>query len=561
VDHGRVELFIPIGRDARRHIPQSQETQQMSTLPLAKLGKLLGADIASGAAGLSARLVLDALAETPEHVFDIVESLIAEGAKPDPDEDLLAADILMLTTVLENIRYGVEAGRREAIELADAVRRHLIEAQAKNRIEPRLMLLILNQFGAAKLDVGAELQGVMLRMMQERAEGQNDETRRQGFEGLRALASELGGDPFDIHATLNETAEALPENAQVTLAATLLAESDAGLAGAALGFLLSPSAKVRAGVARSLADGATGGAATGQAASISLRRILALRNWLPAPERPTLDEAIERLRQTGAKGAAWSKPAKAQAYISGFDGSGMQGMFIVVKEGRKHAIGGLIGRLGMGVRDAWVRHGASKQEAEALLHEGDRIGGMAPVGLDYVSIAVRHFLAGNAQSGLMPPFGLLAFAECAGLSGLDPEAIAVEDLVARLTSEIEPEQLTPAAVARILEKSARWPEEHALFDSWFEQGDDIAALLTAKRRSKAKKIEAVLAGPIDQRRHRWAELLAWTALSLKASTDAGTPWRNLATVAREVLSDRPLADIGLMPRIAERTVEANANSG
>jgi hypothetical protein len=39
----------------------------MTSLPLAKLGKLLGADIASGEAGLSARMVMGALAERPEH--------------------------------------------------------------------------------------------------------------------------------------------------------------------------------------------------------------------------------------------------------------------------------------------------------------------------------------------------------------------------------------------------------------------------------------------------------------------------------------------------------------
>jgi hypothetical protein len=533
----------------------------MTSLPLAKLGKLLGSDIASGEAGLSARLVIEALAERPEYAIDIVESLIAEAAKPEPDEDLVAADVMMLATVLERIRYGIEAGQREAIALADRVRRHLVEARTRGRIEPQLMLLILNQFVGAKLDVGEELQGIMLRMMEEKAGDWDSESLSQGYEGLRGLARELGGDPFDIHAYLNETAEALPEAARVKLALSLLAEADEGLANAALGFLLSSSAKVRAGIARSLADSATDGAARSQPAPLLLRRMTALRNWLPASERAALDVAIERMQQKGAECAPWDKPAKVHAYVSGFDGSGMQGMFVVVKEGRKHAVAGLIGRLGMGVRDAWVRHGVSKREADALLQSGDRLGGMAPVGLDYVAAAVRHFLAGNAQSGLMPPFGLLAFAECARLSGLNPGAISLEDLVARLSGETEPERLMPAAVARTLAASANWPDEHALFDSWFEQGDDIAALLTGKRQSKSKKVAAVLAGPIDRRRRRWAELLAWTAFSAKASTDIGAPWQELSIVARELLSDRPLADIGLMRRLAERTVEANDDRG
>jgi hypothetical protein len=46
----------------------------MSSLPLAKLGKVLGYDVVSGDAGLSARIVVEALAERPEHTIDIVDS-------------------------------------------------------------------------------------------------------------------------------------------------------------------------------------------------------------------------------------------------------------------------------------------------------------------------------------------------------------------------------------------------------------------------------------------------------------------------------------------------------
>ena len=32
--------------------------------------------------------------------------------------------------------------------------------------------------------------------------------------------------------------------------------------------------------------------------------------------------------------------------------------------------------------DAWVRHGASKREADALMRSGDQLGGMTRVGLE-----------------------------------------------------------------------------------------------------------------------------------------------------------------------------------
>ena len=156
----------------------------------------------------------------------------------------------------------------------------------------------------------------------------------------------------------------------------------------------------------------------------------------------------------------------------------------------------------------------------------------------------------------MPPFGLLAFAECAGLAGLEPEATGVETIIARLYNAIEPAHLPPASVDRLLAASADWPDEYALFQSWFEGGDHATELLAGKRQGKARKVAAILAGPVSEHRRQWAEKLAWMALFTKAITDADAPWREFAIVARELLTDRPIGEIGLMRRIAEQTLEA-----
>ena len=524
----------------------------MAKRPPAKIRKGPGSD----ATGLSARTILDTLGQHPEIALDIIDDLIGAGGLAQQDEDEIAVHILMLGTVLEPIRRGEEAGQHAAIALADDLRRRLVEADAAGRIEPGLMMLILNQFVAAKLDVGEKLQAIMLRMIKDGARHTTADDLREGREELLQLARDLGDDPFEIHAHLNETAEALPPPAQAKLALSLLAEGDDVLTNAALGFLLSPAAEVRAAVTRRLCEDAAVPRADRKAAPVQLRRMIALRPWLPATERPALDEAIETMRRKGVASASWNTPGKLEAYVSGFDGSAMQGVFVIAREGRKHAMAGLIGRLGMGVRDAWERHGASKADVEALLVAANQMGGLAPVGIDYVSSVVRQFLAANAQAGTMPPFGLLAFAECAGLAGLEPEAIGVEALVARLCSMIEPAYLQPATVERMLAASADWPDAHALLQSWFEGGDDATAL-AGKRQGKAKKVAAILAGPVSAHRRQWAEKLAWMALFTKAITDADTTWREFAIVARELLADRPIGEIGLMRRIAEQTLEAN----
>lgn len=59
--------------------------------------------------------------------------------------------------------------------------------------------------------------------------------------------------------------------------------------------------------------------------------------------------------------------------------------------------------------------------------------------------------------------------------------------------------------------------------------------------------------PLQANRRRWAELAAWTALSLKHRRHPGD-WQSFAILARELLETRPLEEIGLMTAIAGTTL-------
>ena len=61
---------------------------------------------------------------------------------------------------------------------------------------------------------------------------------------------------------------------------------------------------------------------------------------------------------------------------------------------------------------------------------------------------------------------------------------------------------------------------------------------------------------LPARRARWAELLAWTALTLRQDEATEDAWMDFALVAHELLGDRPLADIPLMTSVAGKTVDA-----
>jgi hypothetical protein len=286
--------------------------------------------------------------------------------------------------------------------------------------------------------------------------------------------------------------------------------------------------------------------------------MIVVRNWLPVEEQQSLDGAIKAARKAGVSCAPAPRSQVQSVLASGIDGSGAFTILTIATEGGKPVVGGLLVKQGFGVRDAWVRRGVSPAELRDLLaHVGSEIS-LAPSTIDFAARAVRHFLATNLESKNLPPFGLLDFAEVAGISDLNSSAVSVEVLVAQLCADIDPAQLSSSAVSKTLRESADWPADIPSLDSWFE--DDVAKAIGTKRSARAKQMEVLLTGPLQARRRRWAELAAWMALSFKHQ-QGSADWQGFAIVARELLGARPLDEIGLMKVVADTTLTVLSITG
>lgn len=74
---------------------------------------------------------------------------------------------------------------------------------------------------------------------------------------------------------------------------------------------------------------------------------------------------------------------------------------------------------------------------------------------------------------------------------------------------------------------------------------------------RKQREDFVLRDRVSPQRGRWAELLAWTAKAAEDEVE-GKERIDFALVARELLGDRPLADIPLAVWIAKNTVAASA---
>jgi hypothetical protein len=514
---------------------------------LADVARAVGVDMASGGSSRASQAAMRSMEGSPEIAFDLVELIGKEGARKRPRAELIQGYVVLLATSLERMRHGVEQGQAAAIDRAARLRKHVQDLAEAGRIAAPQLHLVLAQFAAAKLEMGDALRDAMQRLMQkEMGSTAAADVDAIGNE-MANLARQLGGDPFAMHGVLDESVEAAPEDLRAKVAVAAFDQRETAVHEAALGFLLNGSRLARAALAEAVALAAARGLVT----PTMLRRLIAMRSWLPAADQPAVDAAIGACRKAGIDCATWPETTALQILASGVDGSGAQTVLVVAGTGRKCLLSGLLLKHGIGVRDAWVRRGVTKAEVREIVSD---VGGeiaLAPTSPDYVALATRHFLAVNGRSGVMPPFGLLDFAETVGLADLNPAELPVEILVATLCDAIDPALLTDAAVGATLRDSVGWADKYPIVETWFV--DNVGKSLGKNPAAGAKQTAMLLAGPLQSRRRYWAEMAAWTALGLE-HRPGSEAWQGFAIVARELLGQRPLDEIGIMKTVAQTSL-------
>jgi hypothetical protein len=521
---------------------------------LTRIAKAVLADMVSERLSGATQRSMRALDEEPEHVLALVDLIAKEGKKKRPSDGLISAYAFLIAHGLEVLRYAVDREDATTIALVARLRQHLIEAGGTGRMTPPVLLLVLHQFTAAKLEIGDGLRILMQTLMENDSDARAACDRGEAADHFSRIVEQLGGDPFAIHAYLAETVEAMPEGGRVGLVMATFAEKEPAIREAVVGFLLNETAEVRAKLIEMLELAAPHGLVS----PTMLRRMIAMRNWLNAGDRGGLDKAIKSARKKSLECAPVPRPVVRQVLSSDVDGSGAFTLLVIAEEAGKPLVAGLLVKQGFGVRDAWVRRNSSPADLRELLEQVAREIGLSETSLDYARIVCSMALAINLEVGHPPPFALVDYAEAVGLAELNPCPMPIGNLVADLLSEADTTGLSAAAVAQTLRQSADWLEEYPTLETWFEE--NVAKGIGTKRAPRAKQMAFLLAGPLHASRRRCAELAAWMALSLKHRGHPGD-WQGFAILARELLGDRPLDEIGLMKSIAHTTIAVMETKG
>lgn len=525
---------------------------------LIEMGQALAKELARGEAGGLARATSGVMGQAPELVLDLLGLMVAENGKKRPDQPLLTAFGFLMGQGLEFLRYGLDRSSPEAAATLAELERRLLKLGRAGKLDPALLLLVLQQYGAAKLPPGDDLRELMGGLMEQAAEfGRGPAPKARPGDVFADLVRETGGDPFLILGEMARTGHALPEDHRAAMAHAALDAEHAAMREAGIGWLLDEGASVRAAVLDALETLA----GSGSVSPVMLRRLISMRNWLPSGDRPRLDKVIQSCRQKEIACASLPQGTILDVAASGIDGAGAQSFFVLVKEGRKHAVASLLVKVGNGIPDSWVQHGMSKREAESFLMRVEHEMELFDATPGHLATVLAHFLAVTLEEGKAPPFGLMDFVETAGLSAVNPGRLTPDALIDSLIDGIAPAHRKPTSVNKALKASALWAEDYAFTDHWFEDDAAVHQLLSGKKRmSDARRIDLLLNEYLPARRLRWAEISGWMA-ALMRQEDGNEDWPAFALVAAELCGERPLAEIPIMSRIASATVDAWKHGG
>ena len=518
-----------------------------------QLARQIAKEIRSASAGvhiMEGRLYLEA---HPETVIPVLTLLHREANRKKPNESLVQGYLYLLATGLELLRYQIDRGYEWAEDLIAEVKDLVLALARDGKISGSLLARILNAFREVRLDVGGELTSTLGELTKEEGIEATNLDPAEFDELFTDMVQAFGENEFDLYDGMAEFSLPMPTDFREVMTAVLVSSSLECLRDTATLSLLDPSPEVRRSTCRAL----EGTASPSTMSPVSLRRMIAIRNWLPEDERHHLDSAIRRARRNGVECAPWPPNAKAEIYASAVDGAGAQSVVAVTGSGRKHRILNLLVKQGVGVADTWCLRDQSKSDVASFMTNVRGAIFVLSVTPDLVETIVCHNLAVGGANGSTPPVELIDFVESLGLANAQPRPMTVENLLALMEPDVKPALFEPEAVEDALDASADWPYILPFGESWFEDDPDVRALLQKKRRlGRAAKINLIVDEILETRRTKWAERFSWMALWAKHASQRLGPWHEFLVLAREIQQGRPLRSIPIMRAIGEQTLEA-----
>ena len=469
-------------------------------------------DIASGHVSTDAQQVVDTLADYSNAAVELLELTLDEAVKEQPDQALVDTFIFLFGKASEALRLDIEAGYKTASDIAETVRKRLVAASQSGAVDPSVILSLAQSFGVAKLDLGEDLLAVVEHLIEQVGAANAGDDGPAAMLGFVAdLVKQVNGDAFALFSCFEETSVGVPDESRAAMPMAQLLSGEAAAVEAAIGWLLDSATSVRRATANALADAARKGNVT----PTMLRRMIAMRNWLPDDSRSALDAAVATARRKGVSPAQWDEVELRQLITAAIDGSGAIGVLAHCRNQRKNVLGSLVLKHGVGVRDAWAQQGLTQKEIDRAFLDAAVLDQFT-IAPDFLPPAVDHFLALGLETGVMPPFGLVRFLEAVGVSSVQPQLMSAASLLDTIE---EGHAIDADAFEQLLADGFELAADYVFIDSWFEGGDEVDAVLMRNRQARNKRQALIMEKVLEPRREWWMQMTAWAAWILYRAED------------------------------------------
>ena len=488
--------------------------------------------------------------------LDVILEQYVEACTADTRNDVLIDVYLrLLTTQLELIRFRAERGWDSVNELIEDYQTRIVELADGEILKAEDWYHLPATFTQAGLTISEDTAAAFGRagaaISSPPPDGDLPAMLRNTID---EMAREIG-DPFQLIGAVSEITAALPSEMRGDIATEFALSSNPLAREAVPMLLLAPEVEVRKAAVAALEQTAL----PDTFSSASLRRVIAVRTWVPAAERPALDRVIRKAREKGVEIAPWPAAAPVIVTASMIDGVDAQSIVVTSAKGRIGVLGLIL--LKHGVKDTGCDPEAPRREMNdgiATLRD-DALG--SEVDRAYLDTAIGHAIASGLAQGSVPPAGLLHIAECIGAADWKERALDPAEEIATLFATLTPEEQTEAAIKASLARSEKWTRDGDVFDTWYEDSKAVYDLLARGPRELVRATKLVMDEVLEKERGTWAtRLLLLTQWARAAKEKARhTRWKDFLVLAHCLTTGRALADIPLMHASARLSVLAVRN--
>nr|WP_294501526.1 hypothetical protein [uncultured Rhodopila sp.] len=503
------------------------------------------------------------LEQTPQTLPVIMENLVAAASADAKrrDDNLVGAYMEMLSLQLEFVRYRLDRGWDWAVNMLDDYQQTLIELAESKSVPRDDWFRMAAALSEARVPISDETQTALAAAGFEAEEAGPPEEMQAMLRGFLDELANMLASPFEVIETLKSPSALMPASLRGFLATELTLSPHEKLRDAVPLMLLDDDSVVRRDAAAALEQSAQ----LDTLSSDALRRTIAIRNWIPAADRPAVDTMVRKARMAGVAIGSWPPPAADLEYhATMIDGSGAQSILTVSRLGRTGMFGGLLLRHGTGVVDAWADTDLVRSKVNRLLKEAKLGGIFTQVDKGYVDAVIQHAIATGVEHNAVPPEALLEVAEAVGGSEWKDRRLDLRAEADRLFGELRESERSAEGIAALYEHGLEWMSDDPIIGSWFEDGPEVSkALGKLARTDRPGMLAAVTHEILPPERAVWAERFLLMALWAHASTDP--KYRNrapdLVVVAHALLGDAPLESLPIMGLIAVQTVRAFLEGG